>query len=536
MGARKAIITGSTKYTTSPLKYPQKDIEDITAVLRHRCKFSEEDINQVLHSNTCDDKTFFTAIEDQCHKLNAEKTDSYDVLVFYYSGHGFFDQARNTSCLQISDNYNITINEIIDCITEVKSKNTYIIIDACQSGGFSLMRQPKGKEERKLSYNSEGLYLLFGTTKELLAFEATTRDEIKLDIKNSFFTHFIIEALNTKSLYIDKTISIKVVDDYASNKTAKCTDFEQIPAASTQTKGYFPFGFWEITDELVDIKEWENNSSEKTKNPLPSREPGIIDIIEKQLKTLYSSNELADTLNSWQKDQLCNLSNPAKDLLNKKLGLVNKKYADKPLINGLIASLGSDRDKYNFLSCILEAGEIDIDVNSSDIHGSTALNEVFQSNDSYRRSWIVFMLFQRGYRMDSEEKDQLLQIIANNSVSPDIMTHIALSIIYSNLKTNEDRSRAYEIQNFLLSILSLKYNRVIGYRFANILALSNNALNSYKKFSTIYLKACKKYNRYDELISRQTFQNKVKSIQAEIPFQDSSCDEIIRSIFPELFN
>lgn len=535
MGIRKAIISGSVKYIKSPLGYPKKDVEELSNVLKHRCNFMSEDIAQIIHDDSSDDMTFMSKIESCCQEICNNKTDIYDLVVFYYSGHGFFDKIKNTSCLQISDEHHITIDDIIYCITKIKAKNKYIIIDACQSGGFSLIKQPKGKEERKLSYNSEGLYLLFGTTKELFAFEATLRDEIKRNIRNSFFTHFIIEALNKKSLYLDNTISIKVIDDYASKKTAQYTDFDQIPTASTQTSGYFPFGFWNDTDDLVDINKWESDLQANPESMLLSRETGILNSIEEHLMKLYSENNIGYILNSWDKEYLSKLSSPAKDILNRKLDLANKKYCDKPLINGLISTIGTNQDKYYFLQYILDLDDIDINVNLKDCDGLTSLKESLNCKDKYKSSSLIYLLFQRGYIMTSEEETELLGILSANSATPDIITNIAMSIVYKNMKDNEDRSKAYKISRIFLSLISLKYNRVIGYKFPNILALSNNALNSYKEFSTIYLRACKKYNRYDELNTKPSFTKKVEQIQNETPFQDSLYDDIINTMFPELF-
>lgn len=535
MGARKAIITGSIKYIKSPLEYPKKDVEEISKALERRCDFRKEDIISIVHERSSNDVDFMNKVEGYCKDIDNNKNSIYDLVIFYYSGHGFFDTIKNTSCLQISDEYAVTIDDIIDCVTKVKSKNTYLIIDACQSGGFSLMKQPKGKVERKLSYNSEGLYLLYGTTKDLHAFEATTRDEIKRNIRNSFFTHFIIEALDRKSLYLDNTISIKVIDDYASKKTAQYTDFDQIPTASTQTSGYFPFGFWNTADDLVDISEWEINSQSNPESTLLSRETGILKTIEERIIKLYTENSIIYIPNSWEKEQLGKLSSPAKDILNRKLDLSNKKYCNKPLVNGLIFTLGTEQDRYHLLECILDIDDIDINVNLKDNNGVTALKECLNYKDEWKSSRLIYLLFRRGYIMDSEEEIELLDILGANAASPDIITNIAMSIVYKNMRDNEDRSKAYKINRFFLSLISLKYNRVIGYKFPNILALSNNALNYYKEFSTIYLKACKKYNQYNDLITKPSFKKKVEQIQNEIPFQDSSYDDILNIMFPELF-
>lgn len=159
------------------------------------------------------------------------------------------------SYVQISDDSYVPIDEIIEIVSGVNARNKYFIIDACQSGGFSLMK-PKGKIQRQYTFNSKGVYCMFGTTKHQLAFEPSIKDVIRKKINNSFYTHFIAEALNTKSNYNEDTISIRIVDDYASKKTPTYTNFEQIPFSTTEMAGYFPFGFWQETKELDNISDY----------------------------------------------------------------------------------------------------------------------------------------------------------------------------------------------------------------------------------------------------------------------------------------
>ena len=533
MGARKAIITGSTKYTTSPLEYPIKDVTEMSKVLERRCQFNNNDIINIIHTDSLQNATFMSNIEGHCNKINKEKTDTYDLVVFYYSGHGFFDSAKGISCIQISDDHHISIDEIINCVTKIKSKNTYIIIDACQSGGFSFMGQPKGKVERQLSHNSKGLYLLCGTTKELLAFEPTTKDAIKRNIQNSFFTHFLIEALDKKTLYLENTLPIQVIDSYVSMKTSQYTNFDQIPASSSDTSGYFPFGFWGVDEDLEAIENWNIDFVDNSDSTLLSRETDMIKSIEECIIRLYTENKIY-IFNHWDRYSLSKLSLPAKDLLNTNLNLTNKKYNEKPLINGLISTLETDQDKYHFLSCIFDLEEIEINVNLKDNNGQTALKEAFECKNNHLSSWATYMLFQRGYAMSSDEESELLEILSANSASQDTITNIAMSIIYKILNNNDDRSKSLKINKFLLSLLSLKYNRVIGSKLLNLTALSNNALQYYKEFSTIYLKACKKYGIYDELYKKPSFIRKIEQIHSELPFQESSYDDIINAIFPEL--
>ncbi len=308
MNLRKAIITGSVKYSQSPLNFPQNDVELISETLQKRCKFANADISTIVHDMESSDVDFISKVSSICGDIEQERKNILDLVIFYYSGHGVYRASEGKSFIQISDSEFISINDIIDVISTINAKNKYFIIDACQSGGFTAFA-PKGNTLRKYSFNSEGIYFLFGTTKNLLAFEPTIEQAIRKKINNSFYTHFISEALNEKRNYTDNTISIKVVDDYATKKTTLYTNFDQIPFTTTQVAGYFPFGFWEETKELSDISEWKQ---EKTNNEAYSnnQEVQIIDYLVDKIHKIY--NKELYFLTSYEKDLLINLSQPAK--------------------------------------------------------------------------------------------------------------------------------------------------------------------------------------------------------------------------------
>lgn len=540
MGLRKAILTSSTNYNISPLQYPIKDVELVEKALIKRCRFNHNDISKILYTNS-NKKTFAEELTDICNQLERQKKDKYDLIIFYYSGHGLFRHTENVSFLQVADDEVVSFLEIMEKITSIDAKNKYIIIDACQSGGYSLM-QRKGKVERQFSYNSEGIYCMFGTTKDLLAFEPTIQDVIKRSIKNSFYSHFIVEALNTKSIYNENTVSIKIVDDYASQKTAKYTQFEQIPVSTTQTTGYFPFGFWDEKSDLDDINDWDEKEITEVTPELLSREVNLVEHLSDKIKNFFINDSKTPYywLNNIDKDDISKLSQPALDILNKELDLVNKKYSGKPLINGLISAIATgDTSKLQFLIFILEQNEISINISLKDEDGNTALQAALQIlEDHYYSSYIIKLLFSRNYYLNLEEEYFLNTEFLKKTIHPKLKENIALSLVCNKLKENgiDFISRIGKIEKIIFSLLSLKYKEIIGYRFANQTALANNFLNSYQEYSTLFFRAVKVYGYSKEFQEKPSIMKKVKEIQGLMPFQDSSYDEIFMAIFPELYN
>ena len=535
MGLRKAIITGSINYKEHPLQFPKMDIELMTNTLIKRCKFSQEDIKAILHAD--DTGSFIKNISDTCEKLNKEKTNQYDLVLFYYSGHGYYDENKGSSFLQISDNTSIDIKEIIEIITQIKAKNKYIIIDACQSGSYSLFNS-KGKKERKFVYNSEGLYFLFGTTKDLSAYEPTNKKNKQYNIKNSYFTYYICKALNTKSLYQDNTISIKIVDDYACKETEETTNFDQIPVSTTKTSGYFPLGFWEETDTYSDISEWDNTQDDTIDQYQENDITANVDYLVSEIHEFYNMEKPIFLIDQYQ-DIIKKLPKISSNLLNDKLDLPNKTYKNKPLINGLIELLNTSQEKLKFLIFLLEATKIDIDLQLVDNSNRSCLMEAIDLNDSFQSSRILKLLFLRGYILSDSDKNYLKTEFNNPQTDNNKKEKILISTIYHKLKNRELILKVSDIEKILFTIYSIKCNKIIGFGFNNFTALANNALTYYNNFYNVFHQALKcyneKYHLYDELRKKTSFLNKEQNIINNMPHQKTEYNDIFKIVFPEIF-
>lgn len=527
MNLRKAIITGSLKYNGAPLNYPDKDMKLIKDTLIKRCNLDKTDIVSILHQHPNKDSTYIERIKAECKKLESKRTNSYDLIVFYYSGHGVYKEDEQMSFLQISDEEYVPVDEIVEIVSGVKAKNKYFIIDACQSGGFSLMK-PKGKLRRQYSFNSKGVYCMFGTTKHQLAFEPSIKEAIRKKINNSFYTHFIAEALNSKTNYNDNTISIRVVDDYASKKTPTYTNFEQIPFSTTEISGYFPFGFWNETKELKDISEWENKDKDITQYS-PNKEIDIVNYLADKIKKLYSEENYF--FSSPDKELLLNLSPPAKDLLNEQLDLANMKYNDKPLVNGLIKS--DDSNKYRFLIFILENQSIVLDLTLKDKIENTVLYDAVHNSKFYAH-YIIQLLFIRGYKLNEMEETYLIENFNSNATRPEHLENITLALICHKLSNPELIEKSQKIIKVFFTILSFKTNRIIGFKL-NHTALANNFLQHNQEFSNVFLTALKEYNFYNTLKTKPSFVKKETAIRESMPFQETAYDEVFKKMFPELY-
>lgn len=95
-------------------------------------------------------------------------------------------------------------------------------------------------------------------------------------------------------------------------------------------------------------------------------------------------------------------------------------------------------------------------------------------------------------------------------------------------------SADYKLSNIISALYSLKYGRIIKYKFSNLLELSNMILEQYREHTCIYLLAKDIFNRRKEVENADSFQRKVKRYKDEQPSQDKKYENLLTILFPEL--
>lgn len=521
---RKAILVGSNKYETTPLNFSIKDVSDFQKNIERKCKFLSENIYKILFQKDCDEPDFRTQLDSFINTIESERKNILDLILFYFSGHGYYNSEDEMSYLKISDNQHLSINEIVEKISEIKAKNKYIIIDACFSGGISIF-SAKSYLDRKHKFNSEGLYLLFGATSNKMSYEPSLKHQIEKKITNSYFTYFILEALSEKSLYQDGTISLKVIDDFASRKTPTYTDFSQIPYSSSQTSGFFPFGYWDEESEYIDIKSilLQDNNKQYSKNT----ESEVIDYLTSRISLLF--NKEIPVLMNYEKELLHSLSPAAIDILNFRLKFDKAKLDDKPFLHSLI--LSGDHDM--FLDFILNQTIIKLDFDAVDDFERNLLQICVEEESIKYVFRYIMLIFKNGFRASLTEFEYYKTLFKKEPLEPNLLERITYVLI--NIKVDNPNFSELIYSNFklLFVFLSFKHNKVIGYKL-NFLALANNFLQHHSDFGEYFIKLLKHYDYYDLLMKNESFRKKVSTIETKPPYQNQDLNNLLTKLLPEI--
>jgi hypothetical protein len=235
---RYAILIGNNDYKDPklpPLNYAIKDVEDFGKMLEEHCRFPPGNIYSITNSAI----PIQQQIEEALSKIKANFRTKEDLFLFYFSGHGQYNKHEEQSNIIFEDGGELNVNDIIaSYFPGLNPKNSYLLIDACQSGP-SLKRKGITTEKhiRVLDANASGMYMMFATQNIKSAFEDPK-------YKNSYFTHFFIEAVKSEGLYdIDGLLTMQVIDNYIKKYVGKESEHYQVPVSELHGTGYKPFAF-----------------------------------------------------------------------------------------------------------------------------------------------------------------------------------------------------------------------------------------------------------------------------------------------------
>jgi hypothetical protein len=248
---RFAILIGMDRYDESPLDFSVKDATDLKEALIKYCKFGEENIKLIVDSQTPVKEQIDSAFKNIAEKFKSKN----DLFLFYFSGHGEYDEKREKSYIVFEDDSTLFVGDIVtNYFGLLKAKNEYLIIDACHSGkSFHIKpKHNKRKTERILLNNSADTYFLFAAEENKKAYQNNK-------LKNSYYTYYFLEAVKNNKLYDENGwLTMNAIDEYIRRKLTTLKNVIQIPGSESRGIGYKPFAFLE-DEKNATLQTSQNN-------------------------------------------------------------------------------------------------------------------------------------------------------------------------------------------------------------------------------------------------------------------------------------
>jgi len=253
----------------------------------------------------------------------------------------------------------------------------------------------------------------------------------------------------------------------------------------------------EETDYLVFAKSRFKNLNIEKKNDIDNYIENLLSLIENDkndLVRLYFSNST-----KMASDEI--------DYLNEEF---DKKVKIRLPKGDFLRHLIVNHCKYeNFLASIIESKYIKITGIKQIGKNNETLIQLLAKSDilKYRIYRILNFIYSKGYSKNQHDDE----FFSNNTfVETD-----AYLITYFYYKVNDWTltEKVAEVEKELFTIFSIKHNNVVGFRFTKLIQVANNALEHYRNFNSIIIKAIHYYDRYEELSQKESFNKKVNNLK-----------------------
>lgn len=203
-----------------------------------------------------------------------------------------------------------------------------------------------------------------------------------------------------------------------------------------------------------------------------------------------------------------------------------------PFFNYIIAHSSKYKD---VLRMIFENPYLELLLNEIDIKNRSLFIEVIES-DYHNKASLLELIFDRGYQ--STDRDHFYidnEIIENPKLNASQYESILIGYCFIMIKRKENYILLNSIYRELCVLLSAKFNRIVYFRFPNFLQVANNALEHYKEFGNLFLRAFQIYGQFPELESKPSFEKKILKLQGEAVPQTNQYNSLLQEVFPELF-
>jgi hypothetical protein len=248
---RVALVVGIRQFedaSWAPLRYTEKDAEDLAEVLRDPQRGAFDQV-EVLKSGPSRDE-----VRAALGRLAAAAKDDRDTVLVYFSSHGTLARdARGelrrylvTRETRVGDvpGTALSMDELKSDFDALRSRRKVLILAACHSGGGKSLLP--ADVQRELAGTKSGFFVrpieeVSRATVVLAASDwgETAREDEKLE--NDIYTHFLVEALRIGAdRNGDGAVTASEAHDYARRMTYEFTGGRQRPSAESTEVGVDP--------------------------------------------------------------------------------------------------------------------------------------------------------------------------------------------------------------------------------------------------------------------------------------------------------
>ena len=199
-------------------------------------------------------------------KYYSELAQSNDRLIFYFAGHGFYENGKNLlapfDAIKIDKLETcVSMDQILGLLNKSKCQNSLLFIDCCHSGFDFSGNEREGED----SFSAEDLIHQFRNEQFCIGFASCKSNQKSIshkDLENGVWSHFLNKALRgeAEGIYTNNLLFSDSLQNYLKEETS-----QYVKLNTEKRKDQTPVKFGIETDKFI-VADLSKLSSVKTNN------------------------------------------------------------------------------------------------------------------------------------------------------------------------------------------------------------------------------------------------------------------------------
>lgn len=208
----------------------------------------------------------------------------------------------------------------------------------------------------------------------------------------------------------------------------------------------------------------------------------------------------------------------------------------------LVSELFVTGKKPNFLKYICEEDRIDIDTAGLTVEKQSLFEYLLCTTDQHSFYRNIRLLFRKGFTLSEENLTTLEHMYNTNYFNTSDserqqMERWAFVKGLDMIWSRQDKPDLMEFRKVFFAIMSLKFDKPIGFAFQNLRQVTNYVLDRIPEYSSIYIKAMEAIGAYERQIAEDKkgkLKIRLDNFRANPSNQTTRFNYLIYQIFPEI--
>lgn len=247
------------------------------------------------------------------------------------------------------------------------------------------------------------------------------------------------------------------------------------------------------------------------------------------LRTFYTSD--SENCIPFIENEIENLDFNQFNALNQKVF----KTDDSALFFRLLEKEG----KSYFFKYLLSHDRFDKQLNTKNPEGQNLLEAVLSHPKLLFRQRIIQLMFANGYKLTGSDNDYITSCVIHNESRQEREMRIIKIHAYNYLKELHTIEFYDKLEGAIMTMLTARHNKIIGFGFKNLIEVANNAIHNYKDVWHYIERVLRHYKRWDALIesdTKGTFREKLRDYQGAGVEKNYEAEAVLFKLFPVVFN